>query len=722
MIWALLGGVPTSPQQHEFVYVANAPLRSVSVAGTFNQWNKEANPLALSFDGKTWRAVVKIAPGRHQYRFVLEGTRWVSDPRAPRAEDDGHGNVNSVLVVLPPEYATPARKGDGKITATALRHTRRSPDVNLDRGHLSLSLLARPGDVERIDVLIGGRRRPMALLSEDEVAARYQAQVPWDGKSALRYSFDLTDGPRSWRFGSRGLTKRSTVNSFLLDPKEFRPIVVPNWVERTVFYQIFPDRFDNGDRSNDHPATAGWDEGPTWFNRFGGDAAGVLRRIGYLGHLGVNGVYLNPVMRAPSNHRYDPVDFYRVDPEIGTNEEFAALTKALQRAGVRVVLDQIFDHVGTTFPPFVDLLKNQQQSRYRDWFFVKRWPVEVKRDPPYEAWYGAESMPKVNLAHPGVKAYLLESVDYWHRNASLSGWRLDVANEVPAWFWREFRIRVKAIDPNAWIVGEVWSEASEWLQGDQWDASMNYPWRDAVLRFIARGETKPSQFLRSLMSVYGLYAPQVSRNQLNLLSSHDTPRFLTEAKGDRSLQRLAAVVQFAWPGAPSVYYGEEVGMEGRRDPDNRRPMRWDLVGADNEMLAHYRRLIALRTGSRVLQQGDPVALPCFDSQQVACFARRLGSETSWVALNRSTRTQTINLALGSDAPKRFIDALSARRLVANRKGVVRLTIAPKSAVLALQATESNLTLLDRVQRDRAKTYLHPTTTTQKTNTPRRTHG
>lgn len=681
-----LAAIPVS-----FRYAPESPVQSVSVAGTFNTWNRSANP--MRYDGSTWTITLSLKPGEYQYKFVVNGESWITDPNG-KTVDDGYGHQNTYLLVEPKDFSTPAKVGDGHVTQSVLQHRAKAPDLNYDQGRLRARISVRPGDVKAVRLVANGVRVPTRRIRKTAIFETHEASIAWDRKQPVQYHFELDEGSAVYTFGKDGFRPGALKNSIALNPKTYQPIRVPAWVERSVFYQIFPDRFANGRKDNDPKELAAWTDEPTYWNRYGGDAAGVQQKLPYLKGLGVNGIYLNPVMMAPSNHRYDPVDFYRVDPEFGTNSEFAAMTKALQSQGVRVVLDQIFDHVGTTFAPFADLLRFQEKSRYRDWFTVREWPVEIRRNPPYDAWSGAESMPKVNVMHPEVKSYLLESVDYWMRTANLSGWRLDVANEVPHEFWREFRPYVKQRNPDAWILGEVWTDGTPWLGGDQWDASMNYPFRAVVMNWVAKGQGSPSQFVQNLLSVYDLTVPQVSRNQMNLLSSHDTPRFLNECGGDARLAWLGAVVQFTWPGVPSIYYGEELGMEGGADPQNRRAMRWDLAKAQNPTLARYRQLISLRTKLPILAAGAPEALPSNDSKHVAAYARRLGSDLAAVALNRSEDRVEHSFPLGkSNAGKSFIEAFSRKSYTADPNGTVRVALGPMQAALVLSATPAHLAIV-----------------------------
>jgi glycosidase len=322
--------------------------------------------------------------------------------------------------------------------------------------------------------------------------------------------------------------------------------------------------------------------------------------------------------------------------------------------------------------------------------------VQVQENPNYVAWYNYPSMPKLNLANPQTRDYMLNLVNFWHQQIPLSGLRLDVANEVEPAFWRDLRKRVKTLDPKMWIVGEVWGDGSPWLTGDQWDSVMNYQFRDANLRYFAEGKTTPTQFTNRLMQLHHSYVPQVSRNMMNLLSSHDTPRFLTLCGNNAALHRLAATVQFTWVGAPSIYYGEELGMQGGADPDNRRGMAWETATPENPMLRHYKRLIQLRNASRALQSGDPKVLLADDRTNVLAYERTLGNDTALVALNRSNSPQTINVPLSTtpamNAARKsgLVDGLSGRRYSLGTARTLRMTLAPLQAAVLLPATPTLL--------------------------------
>jgi glycosidase len=362
----------------------------------------------------------------------------------------------------------------------------------------------------------------------------------------------------------------------------------------------------------------------------------------------------------------------------------------------------VFNHTATTFPPFQDIRDKGEASVYKDWYFIKSYPVKVQENPNYVAWFNYPSMPKLNLANPATRDYMLDLVDYWHRTIPLAGLRLDVANEVSSDFWRDLRKRTKKIDPQMWIVGEVWGDGSPWLGGDQWDSVMNYQFLFANRDFFAEGKSKPSEYSQRLMRLYNSYVPQVSRNMMNLLSSHDTPRFLTVCKDNEQLHRLAATVQFTWVGAPSIYYGEELGMRGGADPDNRRGMQWNLATPANPMLRHYKKLIRLRNASRALQSGDPAFLLADDRAQSLAYSRVVGDEVAIVALNRSATPQTLVVPLPQTKAMRaaakggFVDGLTGRRISpASTAKTMSLTLAPLQSAVLLPATPKFLSITAR---------------------------
>ena len=658
-------------------YVADHDVKSVCIAGAFNGWNMTTSPLKAV--GQIWTVDLRLPVGRYGYKLVLDGKDWILDPANPNKEDGGNVDFNSLITIYPEGYEKPAKLGDGQITKNAILHRQTPANITIDRGQLVLSLRVRPGDIRDVYAVVNGRSFPTKVASKDDLFEIRRARIPLP-RGHFSYYFRLTDGIMVVEYvGSRGVTSNPQSPHFEMDRNRIPVVNVPMWPERTVLYEIFPDRFANGNSKNDPPGTQPWDAKPD-FNRFmGGDAAGVLARADYLKNLGIGGVYFTPVFESPANHRYLTQDFLKIDPAFAAHKEFRAMTVELQKRGIRSVLDGVFSCTGTDFFAFKDLVKNQEKSAYKDWYSVNKYPVKVEGKPTYESWGGYGGLPLVNLKNLSARNYLLGVAPYWNKRASLSGWRLDSAERLTPEFDREFRRLEKANDPQGWIVGEIWGDANPWLQGDMFDSVMGYQFRGAAVAFLAKRIIGPTQFMGRLMTTYASYAPAVSRNLMNLLDSHDTPRFLTLCGGDQKTAILGAAVLLTWPGAPCIYYGEELGMEGNADPDNRRGMRWDLVNNHNPVLKAYRALILARKDNPVLQIGEPVPLVSDDAAGVVGYERVLDSQRAFVYVNRSEKAFTTLFP----SRGRYRDVLTGT-IFTFEVGARDLTVRAKTALVMLR--------------------------------------
>lgn len=414
-------------------------------------------------------------------------------------------------------------------------------------------------------------------------------------------------------------------------------VETPAWVRDAVFYQIFPDRFASSDRVPKPGFMEPWDSAPTTHGFKGGDLLGIAERLPYLQDLGVTALYLTPIFQSASNHRYHTYDYYQVDPLLGGN---AALRELLDRAhehGMRVVLDGVFNHTGRGFWPFHHVLEAGGASPYRDWFHLApdvrdgaRFP-QAYPDPSddttvaalgYQAWWGLPALPKLNTDHAPVREFLLGVAEHWLR-FGIDGWRLDVPAEIrDEAFWQAFRQRCKAIRPDAYLVGEIWDVAPEWLRGDRFDALMDYPLAVAILgyvggpsldRAIVAGHHEYADTIRPLdgaafsarlVDLLSVYHPDIVAVQLNLLSSHDAPRALTVLGGDSDALRMAVLLQTSLPGAPCIYYGDEVGQAGGNDPANRGAFPWDERRRDVQLHADIRDLLRLRATEPAMRHGS----------------------------------------------------------------------------------------------------------------------
>ncbi|MDQ3554656.1 MAG: glycoside hydrolase family 13 protein [Chloroflexota bacterium] len=454
-------------------------------------------------------------------------------------------------------------------------------------------------------------------------------------------------------------------------------IDTPDWVRDAVFYQIFPDRFASSERVPKPGAMEPWDAPPTYHGFKGGDLLGIVERLPYLQDLGITALYLTPIFASASNHRYHAYDYMHVDPLLGGDAAFRELLDSCHERDMKVVIDGVFNHSGRGFWPFHHVLEAGAASPYRGWFYfdevaleagrrVHAYPTEdeerrmgeVHSDVPrgqrseralgYQAWWDLPALPKLNTGHPGMRAHLFEAIEHW-AHFGVDGWRLDVPEEVEEGFWREFRQRVRAIDPESYIVAEIWREKPWWLQGDHFDALMNYPLTEALLGYLGgqhldwsvvstqheyREFVRPMDgpaFARALEHVVTMYAPEVVAVMLNLLGSHDTARFVTLCGGDRASLRLATLVQMTLPGAPCIYYGDEVGVEGRHDPDCRRAFPWQEDGWDTGLRDFIRGAVALRHAHPVLRHGEFRSL---GAEGPAMAYLRFDANDAWlVALN-----------------------------------------------------------------------------------------
>jgi len=427
-------------------------------------------------------------------------------------------------------------------------------------------------------------------------------------------------------------------------------IVTPDWVKEAIFYQIFPDRFARSEKVPKPSHLQPWDAPPTRHGFKGGDLLGVVEHLDYLQDLGVTAIYFNPIFQSTANHRYHTYDYYRVDPILGGNEALRTLLGEAHRRGIRIVLDGVFNHASRGFFQFNHILENGPDSPYLDWFIIKRFPLNAyceKGTPNYEAWSNLPALPKFNTDNPAVREFLWGVAEHWVREG-IDGWRLDVPEEInDDEFWREFRRRVKRANPEAYIVGEIWHEAQRWLQGDQFDGVTNYPFSRACLGFFG-GEklditARPGgyelrrldapAFAEEIETQLRAYDWEVVQAQLNLLDSHDTPRFLTLVGGDKGRLKLALLFQMTFVGAPCIYYGDEIGMEGGPDPDCRRAMVWDERRWDLDLLDYVKKCTALRRAHPALRRGDYTRL--YAEGGVYAFGRRLGEETLVIVLNNS---------------------------------------------------------------------------------------
>ena len=480
-----------------------------------------------------------------------------------------------------------------------------------------------------------------------------------------------------------------------------KSFITPDWVHHAIIYQIFPDRFAKSKKVVKSNHLESWDSAPTTHGYKGGDLMGVWEKLDYLQDLGVNTIYFNPIFQSASNHRYHTHDYFQVDPMLGGNKAFKKLLKEVHRRNMRVILDGVFNHASRGFFQFNDILENNEKSAYLDWFDVYAFPLHAYHGKPnYRCWWGLPALPAFNTNNPQVRDFIFSVAKYWV-DEGIDGWRLDVPQEInDDLFWQEFRQVVKKANPDAYITGEIASDASRWLAGDQFDAVMNYLLTYGIWKFFGGQDVNQKLFGRWIAShapdlkienvedfagyVQGLldkYPRQSVLAQLNLLDSHDTARFLSLMNGHKDLMLLAVLFLMTYPGAPSIYYGDEIGLDGGEDPDNRKAFPWDVKQWDSQMLGFYQRCISMRNTYPALRDGEFKVL--YAQDQVLVYLRSKGEEKLLVVINRSRETRHIDVDVSDVLPEGSV----LQHVLANGEHVIQggfirgLVVDPVSGVV-----------------------------------------
>ncbi len=432
----------------------------------------------------------------------------------------------------------------------------------------------------------------------------------------------------------------------------------PRWVADAIFYQVFPDRFARSASGGRKDHRQDWAAPPTHFGFKGGDLPGLVEHLDWIERLGCNAIYLNPIFQSPANHRYHTHDYHRVDPLLGGERAFDHLLTECRRRGIRVILDGVFNHVGRGFYQFNHLLEVGPESPYLDWFHVHGFPLRAydqsNGHAQYESWWGMPALPKLNTANPAVREYLMKVGEYWI-NRGIDGWRLDVPEEIRTeGFWEEFRERVKGTNPDAYLVGEIWGDAGWWTStGERFDGTMNYLLTGYIVSFAGHDRIDPGEadrlqyrtgpldaagYAEAVHSLIDTYPAHVLKAHLNLLGSHDTARILSVMGGDPASVELAALLLFTFPGAPCIYYGDEIGMTGGPDPECRGGFPWDKREDWNHMLlGTFSSLARIRNDKEALRRGSYRTVHAQSGQHLYAFVREHGSERVLVAVNSGDR-------------------------------------------------------------------------------------
>ena len=556
--------------------------------------------------------------------------------------------------------------------------------------------------------------RPMKPCGQQGELVIWRGELPLNRDSgSVLYTFKALTAQEQWWIHAAGVSGSMPPRQshFHYNPQQKPPV----WVQDQVFYQIFPDRFCNGDPSisvqngeyqyggGTHPVIAKqWGEpvaadhlGTGASEFYGGDLAGIQSKLHYLQSLGITALYLNPIFASPSNHKYDTVDFYRVDAHLGSNEQLAELTSNLHQRGMRIVLDAVVDHTSDQHPWFTAASDVHATARRFYTFDEKGQHI---------GWKGLSHLPKLDFASREVQEIVYSGDDailrHWLRAPyAIDGWRFDVIHMLGehgsaagnTYHVQQMRQCMKQENPDAYVLGEHFFEASQWLQGDQEDGAMNYYGFAHPVRAFLANQDIAYHPVRISAEEFDHWLKQARcsipfANQLaqfNLLDSHDTARFLSLLSGDVALMRTAVTLLFTYIGTPCIYYGDEVGMEGGKDPDCRRCFPWDSTEWNHLLHDHYRRMIRLRKTHPALRRGDIHTL--YAGEHSFVFARTLESDVVITAVNRHpTKARTITLPIWQTASlaNRFTDP-ETREKFEVVKGEIRLTIPAKTARVLL---------------------------------------
>ena len=423
-----------------------------------------------------------------------------------------------------------------------------------------------------------------------------------------QYYFAISDGEESVLMFEDGFYSREAamkpgrLRQYFKYPwlNEADVITPPDWVNDTVWYQIMPDRFCRGDLNPKSKKLHKWEDYrhiQFWFT-YGGDLRGIINKLEYIRDLGITGIYMLPIFLSNSNHKYNTFDYDTIDPDLGTEADLKELVEKAHSLGIRVMVDAVFNHSGTEFGPWLDVVEKGPESRYWDWFFVGKWPLPKlpgkTEDGRYYSFAFTPMMPKLNTNNPEVIEYFRVRCERWVRDWNIDGIRFDVGNEVSHRFLKELNRSLKAINPELFLLGEIWHDSVQWLQGDEYDSVMNFPFLECVHNFWL-DDRDSRKLMYDLNRCFQMYPEPVSRALFNFLDNHDTMRAITRCGSkDVFYQQLALLMTM--PGSACIYYGTEIALEGGNDPDNRRPMPWDKVeaGKCDAAMEQMKALIRIR--------------------------------------------------------------------------------------------------------------------------------
>lgn len=508
----------------------------------------------------------------------------------------------------------------------------------LEKGLFVIRIKTKKNDIRRITLHYQDKYIPidfmdtraqidMEKIASDNYCDYYEARVKMD-MVCLRYQFELEDqdGQIYYYANHEFYKDKRTHIDYMYDcPQNLREeemFQTPAWAKNKIIYQIFPSRF----ATSKSVSKEEWYQAPIGHQAdLKGDLRGIINHLEHLKELGVDIVYMTPVFESPSSHKYNTVDYYKVDPSFGTEADMKELVEKAHALGMRVIMDAVFNHTGTDFFAFKDIQEKQEKSAYVDWYYIDSFPLQMQwgTKPNFKTFSYFPGMPKLNLLNDEVAEYFIGVGKYWMENCNIDGWRLDVGDEVSHQFWRRFRKAMKEVNPEGLIVGEIWHHAEDFLDGEEWDTVMNYPFCFAIENLFANESITVSLFLGQMGYLEGNLHSRVYPLLWNLIDSHDFSRFMYRCGENVKRFQLGVGLQLLWPGMPFIYYGDEFGMTGGADPDCRRGMVWDEAYQNREVYEWYRKLIKLRKDYPVLTEGKIVDVFSHDEAGVFAITREL---------------------------------------------------------------------------------------------------
>ena len=478
--------------------------------------------------------------------------------------------------------------------------------------------------VERLDTRA---QKEMKKVCEDRFCDYYETEVEMD-LVCLRYFFELTDNEGVVKYYSNHdfydvpVTDTDYMYNCTQNLREEEIFDIPAWAKNKVVYQIFPSRYATSKEVDEEI----WYQTPIGPDTdLKGDLRGVIEHLDHLKELGIDILYMTPIFVSPSMHKYNTVDYYHIDPSFGTEEDLKELVEKAHAMGMRVVLDGVFNHTSRDFFAFKDVLEKGEDSPYCNWYHIQEFPpkMEPNEKPNYKCFGYYGYMPKTNLQNPETAEYFINVARYWVEKCKIDGWRLDVSDEISHKFWRKFRAALKEVNPEILIIGEIWYHAEDFLDGEEWDTVMNYPFYFGMDDLFTKKRITPSAFLGKMGYLEGNLHKKVIPVLWNLLDSHDTPRFLHRCGEDVEKFKTAVALQLLWPGMPFIYYGDEYGLSGAQDPDCRRGMLWEASRQNREIYQWYRKLIAIRKDYPCLTEGEVLRMEALDEENLILVEREL---------------------------------------------------------------------------------------------------